>query len=606
MRLPKMLLAFTLIGCLPPAPPQDAPAMPPPTPANPGGPPPPPDQPPPMPAPAPSAVMAFQSSFYPVAVTMCAGCHNEKPNEGVLVPQNPLFACSNVTFAYTAAKPFVDFNTPANSLLVQFAGNNHCGIPARCGGGTAPVLAAIQSWVANDTPLPAPLVRAPVSDLATLQAITTDLAAQATADQPFLRYFTLEYWGNTNGQPPLVAVETERAALIKMLNLVSTSRQIVQPIAIDTAGLVYRVDMRALGWTAAAWTNLKATDPYFHAADFPATVTQAAAQTMRADWFVFAIPNSAVDAYFVFLGIDSDDPAIDKLNNVNRFADMAIGAPATLRAGMTVSRTEMFNRIISWHQTTALGSGAVGSGHLFKSYNFDSDTGTMNIFSHPYRPTINMPAGTTPGPYDFDYADSDSIFTLPNGLNGYYTVIGGAAGQVMNVANSGAGFPGPTFCYQCHDNNTNMVPFTDQMHAAVIADPLGTFPAMLTTLLTGMYDQAGMEAKMTSAGTAFGMAYTQLKLPALDIAGTPTGFGTEVMNIVTNNYSILLQVGTAAAELGVSATQLTTTLAGSQTLASAMSTLLTTDAKGNPNGVVRRDQWEANYAVVRKLLFPQL
>jgi hypothetical protein len=78
------------------------------------------------------------------------------------------------------------------------------------------------------------------------------------------------------------------------------------------------------------------------------------------------------------------------------------------------------------------------------------------------------------------------------------------------------------------------------------------------------------------------------------------------MNIVTNNYSIVLQAGTAAAELGVSTSQLTTVVAASKTLAGALSSLLTTDANGNNNGVVRRGQWEANYAAVRKLLFPQL
>ncbi len=607
-----VLVAVVSAGCLPTMPSSGSPASMPDMGMAATTPPPDlPPQPAPAPTPTPSALMSFQTNFYPTAVSMCAGCHNEKPNEGVLVPQNPLFACSNVTFAYTAAKPFVDFKTPANSLLVQYAGNNHCGIPAKCGGGTAAMLSAVTSWIANDTALPAPATRTPLSDLQTLQLISTDLAAQPAATQPYLRYFTLEFWGNTNGQPPLVAVETERAALIKMLNLVSTGPQIVQPMAIDTAGLVYRIDMRLLKWTAAAWTNLKATDPYFKATDFPSTLTTAANQTMRADWFVFSIPNSAVNAYFVFLGINSDDPTIDALNNVNRFADMEIGAPATVRAGFAVSRTEMFNRIISWHQTTTLGSGAVGSGHLFKSYNFASDTGTSDIFSHPYRPTTNLPAtsdmGTaTPGPYDFDFGDSDNIFTLPNGLFGYYTTEGAAAGQVQTAANAGASFPGPTFCFQCHDNTTNLLPFVDQVNAAIKASPAGTFPSTLQTLLLGMYNQTAINAKITAAGTTFGSAYTQLKLPAMDIAGTPTGLGTEVMNIVTNNYSIVLQVGTAAAELGVSVSQLTTILASNKTLAAAMASLLTVDASGNPNGIIRRDQWELNYSAVRKLLFPQL
>ena len=574
-------------------------------PTDPGMTPPPPSQPPPQPPPAPTALMAFQTSFYSFATGMCAGCHSEKPNEGVLVPQNPLFAASNVAYAYTAAKPFVDFTTPGNSLLVQYAGNNHCGIPTRCGSSSTAALAALGPWLAADTPLPSPATRQPVSDLEALQLVDADLRAQPAATQPYLRYFTLEYWGNTNGRPPLVSVFTERSALIKMLNLLSTGRQIVQPTTIDPDGLVYRIDMRTLGWTAAAWTNIKTTDPYYQPADFPTTLATAATQTLRSDWFVFNIPNSAVDAYFVFLGIDSDDPTIDAKNNVNRFNDMMIGAPATVRAGFTISRTEPFNRIISWHQTTALGSGAIGSGHLFKSYNMDSDTGVADIFSHPYRPTTNLPTTLTPSAYDFQFGDSDNIFTLPNGLFGYYTTEP-ATGAVENLASAGTAFPGPTLCFQCHDNDSNLIAFVDQVHDAIMAAPATTFPTTLRTQLLGMYDQSAIDTKLDEAGTTFGTAYMKLNLPAMDIAGTPSGLGTEVMNVVTNNYSIIVQVDTAAAELGVSTQQLVATIRGSSTLASQMASLLTVDGNGQPDGVIRRDEWEASYPAVRKLLFPQL
>jgi len=78
------------------------------------------------------------------------------------------------------------------------------------------------------------------------------------------------------------------------------------------------------------------------------------------------------------------------------------------------------------------------------------------------------------------------------------------------------------------------------------------------------------------------------------------------MNVVTNNYSIIVQVNTAAAELGVSSAQLIGAVRASTTLAGPLGSLLTTDSAGQPNGLVRRDAWEANYAAVRKLLFPQL
>jgi hypothetical protein len=523
----------------------------------------------------------------------------------VLQPQYPLFAASNVKFAYVAAKPFVDFATPANSYFVKYAGNSHCGIPSICGGASTVVAGLVAQWAAADTPLPATPVRNPVSDLETLQTVAADMAAQPAVVQPFLRYFTLEYWGNTGGAPPLVAVDTQRSALIKMINLASTGRNIIQPTAIDTAGLVYRVDMRQLGWTDAAWTNLKATDVYFVPADFPTNLTTAATQTMRSDWFVFSMKDSPVNAYLTFLGINSDDPTIDAKNNVDRFGSMTTGYPAIIRAGFNTSRTETFNRVIEWYPTTALGSGARGSGALFKSYNHASNVAPENIFSNPYRPLTNLPATMTPGPYDFPFGDSDNIFTLPNGLPGWYTTEP-AGGVVASVASAGAGFPGPTRCFQCHDNTTATLPFIDQVNAAIAADPPSTFPAALKTLLLGMYNQTAMNTQLAAAGAVWGKALAQLNLPSLDIAGSPTGQATECMNVVFNNYHISLQIDAAAAELGVTIPQLVGAIKGSATLQPGLAGLLSVDAAGNPNGVVRRDNWEANYAAVRKLLFPQL
>jgi len=603
-----LLVGFGASGCLdmwsqnqPPAPDNGGmpPAMDPPP--NP----PPPAQPPPQPQPTPSALQVFQTSFYPFAVATCGGCHSDKLNQGVLVPQNPLFASSIPAFAYVAAKPFVDFKNPASSLLAQYAGNGHCGIPSVCGGASAAVTTLLTTWVAGDTSLPAPTVRTPVSDLQTLQMIAADLKTLPTVNQPFMRYFTLEAYGNTGGRPTLVAVEFQRSALIKMINLVSTGRSIVQPTAIDTDGLIYRVDMRQLNWSATSWANLKATDVYFVATDFPTTLATAANQTLRSDWFVYSMKDSPINAYLDFLGINSDDPHIDALNNVDRFGAMLKGFPSIIRSGFNVSRTENFNRVIEWYPTTSLGSGAVGSGHLFKSYNHAANVAPENIFTNPYRPTTNMPVGTTPGPYDFPFGDSDNVFSLPNGLPGWYTTEPDT-GAVASVANTGCGFPGPTRCFQCHDNATATQPFVDQVHAAIAADPAGTFPAALTTLLLGMYNQPEMDKRLAAAGTQWGTAIASLKLPSMDIAGSPSGLATEVMNMVYNNHSIILQVDTAAAELGVTVAQLLAIIKATPSLVAPFAGLTSVDAAGNPNGTIRRDEWEANYAAVRKALFPQL
>ena len=356
--------------------------------------------------------------------------------------------------------------------------------------------------------------------------------------------------------------------------------------------------MRDLNWTLGAWRNVKEIDPYLAASNFPSALTQAANQTLRADWFISNIPNSSINAYFEFLGINSADPNIDRANDVNPFVDMATGAPATVRGGQAVSGTETYNRILTWHASSALGSGAVGSGHLFKSYNFDSDTGTADIFARPYRPTTNAP--TAAGDYDFTFADSDNIFTLPNGLMGYCTTEGAASGQVMNVTNTGAGFPGPQFCVHCHDTATNLLPVSDQVNAT-IGVPASTMPTGLQALLKGMYDADATNGHLHTAGATYQAAYAKLNLPATETAG----LNTECTNRVTNNYLVVLTVAMAAAEQGITASKLVGALQGTS-LASPLGSLLVADENNVPTGVVRRDLWENFYPAVRKVLYPAL
>jgi hypothetical protein len=184
---------------------------------------------------------------------------------------------------------------------------------------------------------------------------------------------------------------------------------------------------------------------------------------------------------------------------------------------------------------------------------------------------------------------------------------------VASVASAGAGFPGPTRCFQCHDTTTNLIPFTDSVHAVLLAEPAGTYqPASLYTLLLNMYNHTAMDQELAAAGKIFADAYAQLKLPALDIGGLPTGYATECTNVVRYNYRILLPVDAAAAELGVPTAQMISAIKSSAltfqgtTLAATLGSLITVEFNGVPNGFARRDLWEASYPTLRHVLFPQL
>jgi hypothetical protein len=203
--------------------------------------------------------------------------------------------------------------------------------------------------------------------------------------------------------------------------------------------------------------------------------------------------------------------------------------------------------------------------------------------------------------YAFDYADSDNYFSLPNGLYGTMTFIGtDAPGQLQSPGNAGCAYPGPTFCFQCHEGPS--VQFQDAVHASIAGSATGTFPAALETLLLGMYDQTALAAHQTDAMTAYKAAYAQLDL---GITEKP-GMGTESQNILTTNYVMVVDIWEAAAEMAVTPQALVAAIKANATLASNLVGLLSVDANGNPNGTTRRDQWEAHYAAVRSALYPQL
>ncbi len=68
------------------------------------------------------SLQAFDSTMYAFGQTQgCVKCHGKSVN--------PLWMSSNLSTAYSFARPFVDFNNPSASVFAVNAGNNHCGDP---------------------------------------------------------------------------------------------------------------------------------------------------------------------------------------------------------------------------------------------------------------------------------------------------------------------------------------------------------------------------------------------------------------------------------------------------------------------------------------------
>lgn len=87
-----------------------------------------------------------------------------------------------------------------------------------------------------------------------------DLDGLDVGARPFARYLTLNHLYNDKVSADVL--DGEVRAMSKALNSVSTAPKIAQPLSVDPAHVIFRVDLRDYGWTAATWDSVLGSDPY--------------------------------------------------------------------------------------------------------------------------------------------------------------------------------------------------------------------------------------------------------------------------------------------------------------------------------------------------------
>src|SRR5690606_17625808 len=76
----------------------------------------------------------------------------------------------------------------------------------------------------------------------------------------FTRYFSFVHLYNTGWCS--AQIDIYRQALAKLVNSLSTEPGIRAPTPIDEDNLIYRIDIRDYGWSAALWDTIAEFDPY--------------------------------------------------------------------------------------------------------------------------------------------------------------------------------------------------------------------------------------------------------------------------------------------------------------------------------------------------------
>jgi hypothetical protein len=239
------------------------------------------------------------------------------------------------------------------------------------------------------------------------------------------------------------------------------------------------------------------------------------------------------------------------------------------------------NRLIERHPSP--------SGYFWTSYDFGSNGGAKSLFEHPIGPG---------GPDGFQHDGGETIFSLPNGFQGYF--LSNAKGQalekgptnIVRDANRAGDKRDPSVingisCMGCHV--LGMQKATDEIRSYALSGR-GVFSKTTRDAVAALYPEtADMTAVIAADEAIFKNAMTKACVTSFVDSS-----GTEIIYALSNQYERPLTLQTAAAEFGASVDEFKKNLA---------------DSAEGPNrllinlllqGKVPRDRFERNFVDLTK------
>jgi formylglycine-generating enzyme required for sulfatase activity/mono/diheme cytochrome c family protein len=321
-------------------------------------------------------------------------------------------------------------------------------------------IALLERWIKAGAPDPgAAAPREWVSSADFLKAVFDDLGTLKEGDQRSARYFTITHLYNAGLSED--ELQTHRHGLAKLLNSLSWVPEVVRPQPIDKAQTIFRIDLRDYDWTPQLWERLLARYPFGVTRDtrpfpFIATDTGTALPFVRADWFVHEA--SRPPLYHELLKLPAGAADLEKQLQVDVQAD--IDSERVARAGFNISGVAQNNRLLERHP--------MRRGAYWKSYDFADSVGRQNLFAHPLGPEPEKNA--------FRHDGGEIIFSLPNGLQGYFLVDAGGkrldqapARIVTDRKHPSRPVLNGISCMNCHARG--MIDKADEIRAHVRSNP---------------------------------------------------------------------------------------------------------------------------------------
>jgi mono/diheme cytochrome c family protein len=468
---------------------------------------------------------------------------------------------------------------------------------------SAEQIAIVKTWIAAGAPaFPAREARPPIGAASkasianeyVLRSILADVRRLAVEDRKFVRYFSIAHIFDPSADKAELAVQRE--ALAKAINHLSWQPTLVQPVPVETTKTVLRIDLRDLGWDKRPFkqvqngkAEVENSMNIFDLAllEYPHGVMNHESQTyiallkdflnyadqirpipyVRGDWFVSTV--TLPPLYEDFLQLPRTLKELEDLLGVDSAANVTNFK--AVRGGMIKSGVSRNNRVVERHESKY--------GAYWKSFDFQSSLADENILRDP----VNLrPAG------------GEMIFTLPNGLQGYFITdakgnrIDSAPTSIVVDENaSDKVVRNGLSCMRCHDRG--MKPATDIVRPTVLKMKDAKAAGMNADAILQLYpEQSKLDSLLKQDEERFMSAMQQL-------LGKPqTG---EPLKTVSNHFfDRPLTVDEAVRELGLNDPKvLKNALQLPQFIKRGLAPWLAGET-------VPRDAWEGNYeGVVRHL-----
>jgi hypothetical protein len=279
-------------------------------------------------------------------------------------------------------------------------------------------------------------------------AVLADLATSDFATRRNYRYLDLTNRYNAGACDADLALD--RKAMNKLLNGLSTVAAMAMPVPINASNTIYRIDMRRYGWARTVnvlgrnylngWEAIIASSPFAVELEGPdANRAKSMASTRVPVLALDALtdPTTHGAVYYALLGIPSTRSAF--------LAGLGLptGAPYQLGSSIRIGTT---TTIV--HPTD------------FVAQRDPIPAAPSRVYWEAFR----IVGSVFQTPLGFSASESEALFTLSNGLQGY-----AAFNSAGGLVNGGSQFmPDVLSCMKCHAQGAASV--TDQVRAIVAAN----------------------------------------------------------------------------------------------------------------------------------------